>query len=189
MSDNIENASDDLVSLSDLEKGYIKIKDLNSVCFMVSKPLFWMSDDLALFEMGEAYLIANKALDKSIELPLEEWEYFTITTRDDSQRYGFSYKKLRNTYMLGSILDGIKNMDVPNCLIINNDDWSVHKVINLDTFEYDDILVRELNIQRSNRIYMQKIFRNEAYFERQVKILKIITVAAIIGAIVIKWLI
>ena len=93
MSDNIENVPNDLVNLSDLEKGYIKIKDLNSVCFMVSKPLFWMSDDLALFEMGETYLIANKTLDKSIELPIEEWEYFKITDRDDSERYGFNYNK------------------------------------------------------------------------------------------------
>ena len=56
-----------------LDTGYIEIGKLNALCYMLGKLYRTISENVEVYDMGKTFIIANKKLDKSVEIVKDDW--------------------------------------------------------------------------------------------------------------------
>ena len=168
----------EVIDINTLEKGYIKEGELNSTCYIVGKIEKHINEDVDLIDMGETYIIANKTLNKSIEIVKEEWEYIETS----SGKYIFGVKGTSDKWI------GFNSnySRAVNCVVISDSDKLIDRIINLDTFKYENDLKDEINSQRQTRYYFSRLCDDD-YVDSQAKLLVFGTIL-LLGAFLIRWL-
>ena len=161
-----------IIDISPLKQGFIRESPLNSVCYMVGKVIEELTDDVDLLDMGDTYLVANKKLNKSIELNKKDWEY----TCTDNHKYVFGVKGTGDKWV------GLnQNYGEPiNCIIISGSDGLVDRIIHLDTFKNAGDLKENINTKRQFDKYTARLTTDDKYLKTQEIILMIFAVLILI---------
>ena len=153
------------INIDSLKSGYIRESELNSICYLTGRIQEHISENVDLIDMGETYIIANRKLNKSIEIVASDWNY----SKSLNNKYVFGLKNTADAWGREFSLHGI------NCLVISDSDDSddlVHTIINLDTLELEGDLKDKINGDRQVARYIEQL-HDDTYIDKQLKLLGI----------------